>query len=159
MKKITAILITLCLLCAAFAAVADIGTPVFEDMPSVIMEDENTTVDEAGFNGEWTLYVAFLGTEYITNEEIYEKFGYIFEPLVIADRKISKEVQNEFGEFTTVELPLTFESGQMWGVDGAGTEFVIEQLEDGNLVLSVFFPGEDGITQCLSLFLQHPTEV
>ena len=159
MKKITAILITLCLLFTACAAVADMEIPDWNKMPNAVIEDENTTVDEAGFNGEWTLYVAFLGTEYITNEEIYEKFGYIFEPLVIADRKISKEVQNEFGEFTTVELPLTFESGQMRGVDGTGTEFVIEQLEDGNLVLSVFLPGEDGITQCLSLFLQHPTEV
>lgn len=156
MKKLIAILMSLCLLCASCAALADMEIPVFENMPGVIIEDENTTVDEKAFEGEWVLNVAFLGTEFLTEQELAEKFDYNFMPYVIADGKIMQDIQDENGEFHTVEAPLTFEAGQLSGVDGAGYSFVFDLLEDDNIVLSIFIPGEGDEMQCLSLFMKHP---
>jgi hypothetical protein len=34
----------------------------------------------------------------------------------------------------------------------------VELLEDGNIVMSVFYPGEGDEMVCLSLFLTHPAE-
>ena len=54
MKKIAAVLMTLCLLCTALPALADMEIPVFENMPGVVIEDDNTTVDEKAFEGEYS---------------------------------------------------------------------------------------------------------
>ena len=156
MKKIVAILMTLCLLCASCAALADMEPPVFENMPLAVMEDENTTISKDVFDGEWTLNVAFLSRVYLTEQELAEKFSYNFMPITIDNGKVSQDIQDENGEFHTGELELTFEAGQLWGTDGQGYEFVIELLEDNNIVVSVFVPGEGEEVQCLSLFMQHP---
>ena len=158
MKKLLAILMTLCLMCAACCAMADMEIPLWENMPGVIMEDDDTVVDEAAFQGEWVLNVAFLGTTYLTEQELSERFDYNFMPFIIADGKVMQDYQQENGEFITLETEYTFESGQLQGEDGRGTGYAIELLEDGNIVLSVFFPGEDDVMQCLSLFLKHPEE-
>ena len=159
MKKIASILMALCLLCASCAALADTETPVFGNMPTIVLEDDTTTVDEAAFNGTWTPNAAFLGEDYLSPEKLDEKFHFGFEPVTIADRKLSKEVQDENGEFHKVETALTFENGELTGKDGEGYSFVFDLLEDNNILLSIFIPGEGGEMQCLSVFLQHPAGV
>ena len=158
MKKIFAILTTLCLLCAACAAVADTEIPDFDKMPGAVIEDDETTVDEAVFQGEWVLDVAFAGTEYVDNETLSSTYGYDFAPIVIADGKVTKEIQNDNGEFYTVEMPYTFEAGQLQGTDENGRSFAIDPLEDGSIALAVFYPGEGDEVTCLTLFLVHPAE-
>lgn len=158
MKKIFAVLMTLCLLCAAFTAVADMEIPVFENMPHVVIEDEDTAVDEAAFNGEWVLNTAFLGTDYLSTETLFDSFGFNFMPICIGDGKITQDIQDENGEFHTREMEYTFEAGQLQGTDGSGVEYVVELLEDGNIVMSVFVPGEGDTVGCLSLFMVHPAE-
>ena len=158
MKKQIAILTALCLLCASCAALADFEPPAFDSMPKVIIEDENTTVDEAAFEGEWVLNVAFANTEYVDEPTLFGTYDYNFMPFVIADGKITQDLQNEYGEFIPVVMPYTFEAGQLQGTDGSGRSFAAELLEDGNIVLSVFYPGEGDSVICLSVFLQHPAE-
>ena len=158
MKKFFAILMALCLLCTACAAVADMEIPVWGNMPRVVVEDEDTTVDKAAFEGEWILNTAFLDTEYISTETLSDTYGFNFMPFRITDGKIMQDIQNENGEFRTVEADCTFEAGQLQGKDGSGLEFAVELLEDGNIVMSVFVPGEEDAVHCLSLFLVHPAE-
>lgn len=156
MKKMFAILATLCLICASCAALADTEIPVFENMPLVVVEDEDTKVEETAFEGEWVLQYAFADTVYADNEVLFSTFDYDFVPYVIAEGKITKYVQKESEEFVTVEMPYTFEAGQLVGQDENGRDFVVELLEDGNIVMSVFYPGEGDALVCLSLYLVHP---
>ena len=158
MKKLISILMTLCVLCASCAALADLEPPAFDSMPGVIIEDEDTTVDEAAFEGEWVLNVAFANTEYVDESTLFDTYDYNFMPFVIAEGKITQDLENENGEFVTVEMPYIFEAGQLQGKDGGGRDFAVELLEDGNIVMSVFYPGEGDAVTCLSVFLQHPAE-
>ncbi len=158
MKKLTAILMALCLLCAACAAMADMEIPTWDSMPHVVIEDENTMVDEAAFQGEWVMNVAFAGTEYVTEQTLAGSFDFNFMPYFISEGMITQDEQNEYGEFVTVEMPYTFTAGQLQGKDGSGRDFAVELLEDGNIVMSVFFPGEEDAVICLSVFLVHPAE-
>ena len=156
MKKIFTFLMTLCLLCAACSAMADMKIPAWNSMPGVVIEDGNNTVDEAAFQGEWVLDTAFANTVYVDEATLSESYDFNFMPYSIADGKIVQEIQNENGEFTAVEMPYTFEAGQLQGLDGSGRDFAVELLEDGNIVMSVFFPGEGDAVVCLSIFLVHP---
>lgn len=158
MKKLIATLMVLCLLCASCAAMADMEIPTFDSMPAVVLEDENITVDEAAFQGEWVLNVAFAGTDYVYESELAGTYDFNFMPYTIADGKVMQDVQHENGEFETVEMPYIFDAGQLQGKDANGRDFVIELLEDGNLVMSTFFPGEGDEVICLSVFLVHPAE-
>lgn len=158
MKKLLAILMTLCLLCAAFAAVADMEIPNWDDMPQVIIEDDDTEVDEAAFEGEWVLGTAFLESEYISLSDLIDLIGFNTMPIVISEGKITQDYQQENGEFITLETTYTFESGQLQAEDTDGQNFVIEQLEDGNIVISLFIPGEGETVKCISLFMVHPEE-
>ena len=81
MKKLIAILMTLCLLGAACAALADTEPPVWDSMPEAVLEG----VDEASFEGEWVLNVAFAGFDYADNETLVSQFDYAFVPVRIAD--------------------------------------------------------------------------
>jgi len=154
MKRMIAILMTLCLLCAAGAGLADMEIPTWDSMPGVVMEDENTTVDEKAFEGEWVLNVAFWDQEYIDDQTLAGDFGFNFMPLVIGDGKLKQDIQNIYGEFNTVEIPYTFEAGQLQCEDEGGRTIVVELLEDGNIVVSTFFPGEGDEMQCLSVFMK-----
>jgi len=158
MKKLFAILLSLCLMCGACAAMADMEIPEWDKMPQVVMEDENTTVDEAAFEGEWVMNVAFVGTAYADTQTLYESYDYNNMPYVITKGMMTQDLQNEYGEFVPVEMPLTFAEGQMVGKDGAGRDFVLELLEDGNIVMSVFFPVEGEAPVCVTYFLVHPAE-
>ena len=158
MKQLAAMLMALCLLCAACAATADMEIPVWENMPKVVIEDENTTVAEAAFEGEWVLNVAFADTVYVDEQTLAGSYDFNFMPYLIADGKVMQDLQNDYGEFSTVEMPYIFEAGQLQGKDGSGRDFVVELLEDGNIVMSVFFPAEGDAVVCLSVFLVHPEE-
>ena len=158
MKKAFALLAALCLLCASCAALADFEAPAFDSMPQAVIEDENTTVDEAAFQGEWVLNVAFANTDYVDEQTLAGTFGYNFMPFRIADGRLLQDGENENGEFQTLEAPYTFEAGQLQGKDGTGKTFTVDLLEDGNIVLSVFFTGENDEVICLSVFLVHPAE-
>ena len=158
MKQLIALLMALCLACAVCGVLADMEIPAFEDMPAVVMEDESTTVEESAFEGEWVLNVAFANLEYVDEQTLFGSYDYNFMPYIIADGMVTQDVQQENGEFVTVEMPYTFEAGQLLGKDGSGRDFVIELLEDGNIVMSVFFPGEGDALTCLSVFLVHPAE-
>ncbi|MBR4503076.1 MAG: hypothetical protein IKP22_14520 [Clostridia bacterium] len=158
MKKIFAILMALCMMFAACAAMADMETPVMSNMPGVVIEDEETTVEESAFRGEWVLDVAFAGTEYADPQTLAEKYDFNFMPYIIADGKVMQDLQQENGEFVTVEMPYVFEAGQLQGKDAAGRDFVFELLENGNVVMSVFFPGEGDTVTCLSVYMVHPAE-
>ena len=83
---------------------------------------------------------------------------HIFMPYIIADGKVMQDLQQENGGFVTVEMPYVFEAGQLQGKDAAGRDFVFELLENGNVVMSVFFPGEGDTVTCLSVYMVHPAE-
>ena len=85
MKKIIAILMALSLLCAVFAASADMEAPDWFSMPKVVAEDKDTTVDEAAFAGDWVLNVAFANTEYVTPEALVDEFDFNFMPYCIGE--------------------------------------------------------------------------
>ena len=104
------------------------------------------------------LNVAFLSTEYIDEQTLSGTFGYNFMPYRIADGKIMQDLQQDNGEFTTVEYPYVFEAGQLQFTDNNGVDGVFELLEDGNIVMSLFYPGEGDTLRCLSVFLVHPAE-
>lgn len=156
MKKLTAILMALCLLCGACAALADMEIPTFDSMPGVVIEDDKTKVDEAAFLGEWVLQNAFAGREFVMEQTLVEKYDFNFMPYVIEKGVVTQDIQDENGEFHTVEMPYTFEAGQLQGKDAKGRDFVFELLEDGNVVMSVFYPGEGDEVVCLSVFMVHP---
>lgn len=158
MKKFFAILMTLCLLCAACAAMADMEIPTFDSMPRTIYDDEETTVEEAAFEGEWVLNVAFAGDTYVDEQTLAGTYGFNFMPYRIGEGKILQDLQDENGEFHTVEMLYTFEASQLQGTDAEGREFAVELLEDGNIVMSTFYPGEGDEVICLSVFLVHPAE-
>ena len=159
MKKIIALLTVLCLLCAACSAMADMGTPTWDAMPAAVMEDEDTHVDEAAFQGDWMPSAAFLGTEYISPEELLNTYGYVFTPIRIADGKLMMDYQQENGEFVTLETPYVFEAGQLQSVEGSEDNFAVDLLEDGTIALAIFLPGEGDTLQCLTLFMVRPTVV
>lgn len=158
MKKLTAILTALCLLCCACAAMADMEPPTWDSMPAAVVEDDNMTVELSAFEGEWVLNVAFAEETYVDEQTLFGSYDYNFMPFVIKEGKVTQDRQNEYGEFVTLELPCTFEAGQLQGKDYNGRNVVFELLEDGNIVMSVFFPGEGEKVTCLSVFLKHPEE-
>ena len=45
-------------------------------MPAVVIEDEDTTVQEASFEGEWVLNVAFADTVYVTPETLFDDYDF-----------------------------------------------------------------------------------
>ena len=158
MKKVFAVLLALSLLCVSFAAVADMEIPTWADMPLIVIEDDDTVVEEAAFEGEWVLNVAFLGEDYLSTEELAEAFDFNFMPIRIGDGKIQQDIQDENGEFRTLETVYVFEAGELHGTDGTGVEYAVDLLEDGNIAVSVFVPGEGDEIQCLTLFMMHPAE-
>lgn len=158
MKKMFAIMMALCLLCTGCTALADMEIPAWDSMPAVVIEDEETTVDEAAFAGEWVLNVAFADTEYVDEATLFDTYDYNFMPYVIGEGKITQDIESGEGEFETLEMPYTFQAGQLQGQDTNGRTFTVDLLEDGNIILSVFFAGEGDAVICLSVFLVHPAE-
>ena len=162
MKKIISILMAMLMLCAATAATADMEIPSFDSMSPVVLEDENTTVEEAAFAGEWVLNVAFFNTEYVDEQTLAGTYDYNFMPFVIGNGKIMQDVESGEGEFVTHEMPYVFEAGQLQAAfnygRNDGLDYVVELLEDGNIVMSIFYPNGDDTNSCLSVYLVHPAE-
>ena len=77
----------------------------------------------------------------------------MIQPFRIADGKMYMDVEVEDGEVQTAEMEIAVEANQIQGTDGSGIDFVIEKLTDGNIVLSVFVPGENETVNCLSIFM------
>ena len=153
MKRLIAILMTLCLMCtaAALAGAAE-ATPVLADMPAVVTVDEGVELTAADFEGSWTPDKVFYGEKYLSLEEAAAA-GAVTRPFRIADGKIYMDIPEESGEVQTVEMDITVEANQIQATDGAGLDFVIEKLTDGNIVLSVFVPGEGDTVTCISIFM------
>lgn len=153
MKKVFAILTALCLLCASCAALAE--TPAFENMPLVVTVEDGTELTDADFEGDWTVDKIFVSTTYLAPEEAEAK-GLMIRPIRIADGQVSNVITDEAGEEHEAATKYTIEANQLIGTDGEGTEFVIEKLEDGNIVMSIFVPGEGEGMICISYFMVHP---
>lgn len=57
------------------------------------------------------------------------------------------------GETVETPIPYNFEAGQLQSTDGAAQSFAVELLEDGNIVVSLFVPGEGDVLKCISVFM------
>ncbi len=64
-------------------------------------------------------------------------------------------VTDEDGEHEA-SCEYTVECNQLLFTDGEGLEAVVEKLEDGNVVLNIFVPREDGTLSDISFFMVHP---
>ncbi len=144
----------LCLLCTAVAALTEAEAPSFEDMPLVKTLDDGVELTDADFEGDWIVDKVFLNQTYLTLAEVEER-GLTINQIHIGDGKISRIVTDEDGEHESF-VEYTLESNQILFTDGEGLESVIEKLEDGNIVVSVFLPGEGETPDCLSIFMVHP---
>lgn len=153
MKKLFSVLLTLCLLCTAVAALAE-EAPAWDDMPLVVTVEDGVELTDADFEGDWIVDKVFVDTVYLTPEEV-EANGLAIRPIRIADGKVINIVTDEEGEH---EAPgeYTLENNQLLFTDGEGIEAVIEKLEDGNIVLTIFVPKEDETVTNVSFFMVHP---
>ena len=145
MKKLFAILMTMCLLCSA-AAFAE--TPTFADMPSMVLLD-------SFFEGTWDAGTAFAGEEYIDLGDLGRDYS-IYIPLVTinADEKlVIFEGESDYGEFFRKEYPYTLDNSQMACEDDEGRTYVFELLEDGNICLTTFVPGEGEGMLAITVFM------
>lgn len=152
MKKLLPILAALCLMCAAAVSLAE--APAFDAMPAVVTLDEGTELTGADFEGDWVVDKVFIDTTYLTPEEVKTN-GLEIHPFRIADGKITYFFTDGQGDHE-VSVEYTLESNQILGTDDDGVEFVIEKLEDGNIVMSIFIPCEDETMSCVSFFMVHP---
>ena len=153
MKKLIAVLAALCLMTgtAALAETAE-PAPSFADMPAVVTLDEGVELTAADFEGSWVPDMIFFGETYMSPEDAAEA-GAGVRPFRIADGRIYMDTEGEDGETYTDEMEITVESNQLLGSDSDNLDFVIEKLTDGNIVLSIFVPGEDGTVLCVSVFM------
>ena len=153
MKKLFSVLLVLCLLCTAAAALAE-EAPAWEDMPLVVTIEEGLELTDADFEGDWIVDKVFVDTVYLTPEEAEEN-GLAIRPIRIAGGQVINVVTDEEGEHE-VPAAYTLESNQLLFTDGDGIEAVIEKLEDGNIVLTVFIPREDETVSNVTFFMVHP---
>ena len=152
MKKIVSVLVALCLFCAAGAALAE-TVPAWNDMPLPVIEDENTTIDEAAFQGTWKADKAFVGETYIDQEALKTDYNIIVPNIRLADGKIYYDSVDENGEAVEHGEPYTFEAGQIGFSDETGNLAVIDLLEDGNIEMSLFLKGEGDQVQCITVYM------
>ena len=145
MKKFIAVLMFLCLLCSA-AARAE--TPKFEDMPSVVLLD-------SFFEGTWDAGTAFAGEAYIDLGDLGREFSiYIPTVTINADeRLVIFEGESEYGEFFREEYPYTLDNSQLECADDEGRIYVFELLEDGNICLTTYVPGEGEGMLAITVFM------
>ena len=153
MKKLFSVLLTLCLLCTAVAALAE-EAPAWDDMPLVVTVEDGVELTDADFEGDWIVDKVFVDTVYLTPEEV-EANGLAIRPIRIADGKVINIVTDEAGEHE-VSAEYTLENNQILFTDEEGIEAVFEKLEDGNLVLSLFVPAEGDTPVCVTYFMVHP---
>ena len=126
-------------------------------MPAVVIEDDSTTVELSAFNGTWVLDKAFIGDNYVDNETLATITGITVPTIRIEDGKLYFLSEDGNGGTTEKEYACAFEAGQLQGED-EGVTYCFDTLEDGNIVMSMFVPGENEEVICISLFLVHPAE-
>ena len=156
MKKLFSVLLALCLLCTAAAALAEAKAPTMDDMPQAVTLEEDLELKDADFEGEWVVDKVFYGDTYLTPEQVIEN-GLTIAPMRIADGKLYIIYTNEEGE-REESKPYTLENNQINVTDESGIDATFDKLEDGNLLMSLFLPGEGDAKICVSCFLVHPAK-
>ena len=145
MKKMMVVLMTLCLLCSA-AALAE--TPSFGDMPGLVVMDDF-------FKGTWTAGTAFAGETYVDLDTLASVYGITIPAVTIdeGEHLVIFEGRNENGEAVREEYPYMIENSQLECQDDQDQLFVFELLEDGNICLSTFVPGEGEGMLAITIFM------
>ena len=145
MKKIVVILMALCLLCSA-AALAE--APKFEDMPSMVILD-------SFFEGTWDAGTAFAGEAYIDLGDLAREYSVNIPTVTIdaGELLVIFEGTSDNGESFRKEYPYTLENSQLECEDDEGRIYVFELLEDGNICLSTFVPGEGEGMLAITVFM------
>ena len=145
MKKLFVLLMTLCLL---FTTAALAETPSFADMPAMVLLD-------SFFEGTWGAGTAFAGEVYLDLAELGREYS-IYIPAVTIDvdeKVVIFEGESEYGEFFREEYPYTLENSQLECEDDEGHIFVFELLEDGNICMTTFVPGEGEGMLAITVFM------
>lgn len=145
MKKLIAVLMALCLLCAA-AALAET-----QEEPHVITADEGVELTEKDFEGVWVVEYVKKGDELMSDEDVTANFT--LGTVTIAD----KTVTIVYDEESSVTYACHADANQLH-IEEEGNSATFEKLSDGNLVMSQSAEAEDGTTICFSFFLVHPAE-
>lgn len=146
MKKLIAVLMALCLLCSAAAALAET-----QEEPHVITVDEGVELTEKDFEGVWVVEYVKKGDELMSDEDVTANFT--LGTVTIAD----KTVTIVYDEESSVTYACHADANQLH-IEEEGNIATFEKLSDGNLVMSQFAEAEDGSTICFSFFLVHPAE-
>jgi hypothetical protein len=152
MKKLISVLMTLCLFCAAAASLAE-TVPTMNDMPLPVIEDDNNTIDEAAFRGAWKADKIFVGEMYVTRDALKADYGIILPDIRLQDGSIYFDVADENGGTVEHGQPYIFEAGQIAFDDETGNTAVIDLLEDGNIMMSMFLKEEGDQMLCITVFL------
>ena len=152
MKKLISLLMALCLLCTAAAALAE--TPTWDSMPVVVSAEEDVELTDADFEGDWVVDKVFYDETFVPSER-YAEFGISVAPMHIADGKVTITYTDENGTREEVR-DYTLENNQLLAKDETGSEAVFEKLEDGNILMTLFVDGEGDEQICISFFMIHP---
>ena len=152
MKKLISVLMVLCLFCAAAAALAE-TVPTLSDMPLPVIEDDNTTIDEAAFQGTWKADKVFVGETYVTQDALKADYNITLPDIRLQDGSIYFNVADENGGTVEQGESYTFEAGQIGFNDEAGNTAVIDLLADGNIMMSIFLKDEGDQMLCITAFL------
>ena len=151
MKKLISVMMALCLLCTAAAALAD-AVPSFEDMPYPVVEDDNTTVELSAFNGTWVADKTFVDTVYVDAETLKTTFGVTIPTITIEDGSFFYDEDNGEGGTVNRGYACTFQAGQLQG-EAEGINYCFDTLEDGNIMMTMFLPGEGDKQTEVEIFL------
>ena len=143
MKKTVSVLMILCLLFAAAAALAE-GAPTLESMPKVIEES-----DIARFNGTWE------PSENIFTDGAYAELEQVmtaFNPpkILIGDGVIFFDDIDDDGNAAAIELAGTLNAGKLTA-EYKGDQMVFQLLEDGNIRLDKIIE-DDNDTVTITVF-------
>lgn len=156
MKKCLSILIglvlALCLFCAAAATLAE-TVPTLNDMPFPVIEGDNTTIDEAAFQGAWKADKAFVGETFVTLDALKADYNITLPDIRLQDGSVFFDVADENGGTVEHGQAYTFEAGQIGFDDESGNNAVIDLLEDGNIMMSIFLKEEGDQVLCVTVFL------
>ena len=143
MKKVYALLMTLCLLCTA-SALAE--APKFADMPAMVTFD-------SFFEGDWVAGATFAGETYVDPEALAAAYHITIPAVTIGDGVVVFTGTNENGEAVTEEYPYILENSQLECQDNEGQSYIFELHEDFNISLTVFVPGEGEETIAVTIFM------
>ncbi|MBR0266690.1 MAG: hypothetical protein IJQ71_04540 [Clostridia bacterium] len=160
MKKLISIVMVLCLLCTAAAALADAveeKIPTLLELPELKTLNPDAVISESEYEGEWIIKYGYIGEDPATPEQLAER-GLMIRPLYISEGKLIDKITDENGEIKENAIAYEFEEdiGELLATAEDGQiEYIIDVLEDGNLMLSIVIFGE-AEPVCISLYMVHP---